>query len=52
MKFVKGEGALPTRKKDHKPQNLKKMIDQRNKDQTLKKLNELVIEWQNQNESN
>ena len=31
---------------------LKKMIDERNKDQTLKKLNELVKEWQNQNELN
>ena len=26
MKFVKGEGSLPTRKKDDKSQNLKKLI--------------------------
>ena len=26
VKFVKGEGSLPTRKKDHKSQNLKKLI--------------------------
>ena len=33
-----------------KLESLKKMIDERNEDQTLKKLNELVKEWQNQNE--
>ena len=35
-----------------KLKNLKKNIDERNKDQTLKILNELVKEWENQNKIN
>ena len=35
-----------------KLKNLKKNIDERNKDQTLKILNELVKEWENQNNIN
>ena len=35
-----------------KLKDLKKNIDERNKDQTLKILNELVKEWDNQNNIN
>jgi len=35
-----------------KLKNLKKNIDERNKDQTLKILKELVKEWENQNKIN
>jgi len=45
-KFILMDEIIP------KLEILKKMIDERNKDQTLKKLNELVKEWQNQNKSN
>ncbi len=45
-KFILKEEIIP------KLADLKKLIEERNKDQTLKKLNELVKEWQNQNELN
>ena len=35
-----------------KLKDLKKNIDERNKDQTLKILNDLVKEWENQNKIN
>ena len=41
--FIKMDEIIP------KLENLKKNIDDRNKNQTLKILNELVKEWENQN---
>ena len=42
-KFIPMDEIIPQLK------DLKKFIDERNKDKTLKKLNELVKEWKNQN---
>ena len=44
--FIRMDEIIP------KLKNLKKNIDERNKDQTLKILNELVKEWKNQNKIN
>ena len=43
-KFILMDEIMP------KLENLKNLIEERNKDQILKTLNELVKEWQNQNE--